>query len=75
MSETPESNERRHSEAPAEGEDTDAVETRSTGRIHSDDPAEGASEMDGTAVPAQAAPAQAGGPPPGTQDDEPEQDL
>ncbi|MET3810267.1 hypothetical protein [Arthrobacter sp. UYEF3] len=69
MSETPESNERRHSEAPAEGEDTDADETRSTGRIHSDEPAEGASEKDGTATPSQN-----DGPSQGTQDDEPEQD-
>ncbi|MET1022080.1 MAG: hypothetical protein ABWX69_07770 [Arthrobacter sp.] len=43
MSETPEAGERRHSEAPAEGDpsaDTSEI------RVHSQDPAEGADDAD-----------------------------
>jgi hypothetical protein len=48
MSETPELNERRHAEAPAEGEDTDADETPSEERVHAEEPAEG---EDGKGIP------------------------
>jgi hypothetical protein len=48
MSEIPEFNERRHAEAPAEGEDPDADLTEPDVRIHSDEPAEGGPEEDGT---------------------------
>jgi hypothetical protein len=46
MSETPETNERRHSEAPAEGEDTDAAEASSAERVHAEEPAEGSAADD-----------------------------
>jgi hypothetical protein len=42
MTETPEPNERRHAQAPAEGEDTDADETPEAARSHTDEPSEGA---------------------------------
>jgi hypothetical protein len=48
MSETPEAGERRHSEAPAEGDpNADASEIR----VHSQDPAEGPDAEDADRVP------------------------
>ena len=55
MSETPEAGERRHSEAPAEGDPTADV---SEIRVHSQDPAEGPDTVD--AGPGRVPPAAAG---------------
>jgi hypothetical protein len=46
MTETPDPTERRHAEAPAEGEDTDTYEAPSVARVHAEEPAEGAAEKD-----------------------------
>lgn len=46
MTATPEPNERRHAQAPAEGEDADAEESPEAARSHTDEPSEGA-EPDG----------------------------
>lgn len=47
MTETPEPSERRHTETPAEGEDTDAEETPSGDRSHTEEPSEGAAGKGG----------------------------
>ena len=51
MSETPDQNERRHAEAPAEGE-SDAAEGVPDERVHAQEPAEGPDTAEGDAVPA-----------------------
>jgi hypothetical protein len=62
MTETPEPHERRHTQDPAEGEDTDLEASPEAARSHTEEPSEGA-EANG--VPDGAADEQAGGGEPG----------
>ncbi len=47
MTDSPESDERRHAQDPAEGGDTDAEETPETARSHAEEPSEGADAKGG----------------------------